>query len=154
MQSLDERARHLLLADPEVNAALESMAIAAASIAVLEEESFVRVLAARGYPENLLKAFTRFPVNEPVPLAEAIRTGQPVWIASAEEWSMRYPSSLSTFTSSADRQGLAAIPFELAATRGAMGLNFFRRQPITSELQDRVEQFVHGLSERLIYVAA
>lgn len=44
-----------------------------------------------GYDESFIVAYQRIPLSAPMPLAEAVRIGQPIWIRSAEDYQARYP---------------------------------------------------------------
>jgi len=49
-----------------------------------------QTLAAAGYPPRLDEDLRRFPLEAPFPLAEAMRTGQPIWLQSNEDWRTRF----------------------------------------------------------------
>jgi PAS domain S-box-containing protein len=51
----------------------------------------LEVLDAFGYPEESLVAWRRYGADTPSPLADAFRTGQPVWLESPAEHAARYP---------------------------------------------------------------
>jgi serine phosphatase RsbU (regulator of sigma subunit)/anti-sigma regulatory factor (Ser/Thr protein kinase) len=49
-----------------------------------------QTLASAGYPPQLEEDLRRFPLEAPFPLAEAMRTGQPIWLESNEDWRTRF----------------------------------------------------------------
>ncbi|MEW6496871.1 MAG: ATP-binding protein, partial [Cyanobacteriota bacterium] len=51
----------------------------------------LEVLGAPGYDTTVLEAWRRFPIQTPVPLAEAVRTGKPIWLESTAARIERYP---------------------------------------------------------------
>ena len=92
------------------------------------------VIEAAGYEPGVVEPWRQFPLDAPVPLADAVRTGQPVIIASVAERLRRYPM--------VDRgvrvQHPASISVPLIAegrSFGALGLSF--RDEITVRPEDR-----------------
>ncbi|MCA1992786.1 MAG: PAS domain S-box protein [Coleofasciculus sp. S288] len=63
-----------------------------ALVALLNEAGTeLEVVQMVGGEPNHLDGWHRFSVNAPVPLAEAVRTGQPIWAESSEARAARYP---------------------------------------------------------------
>ncbi len=83
----------------------------------------LEVLDAFGYPERALVAWRRFAVDLPAPLAEAFRTGEPVWLESHGAYVARYPHLAAT---GRPFQGATvAIPLLLPdRTIGVLGIEF------------------------------
>jgi PAS domain S-box-containing protein len=52
----------------------------------------LEVLRSAGYPDDVVARFHAFPVDAPVPLADAVRTGEPVFLESPAERARRYPA--------------------------------------------------------------
>jgi serine phosphatase RsbU (regulator of sigma subunit) len=50
------------------------------------------IVAATGYPEDVLSAYGTFPLDAPLPASDAVRTGQPVYLESPEERDALYPA--------------------------------------------------------------
>ncbi|HEX2293517.1 MAG TPA: GAF domain-containing protein, partial [Gaiellaceae bacterium] len=62
-------------------------------IAVLTEDGKeLEILAQRGYPEEQLAGWARFPVAGDYPLSYAVRTGEPVFVGSEAERLERFPA--------------------------------------------------------------
>ena len=84
----------------------------------------LRLLRSIGYPAELLERWAEIPVMAPVPIAEAARTGAPIFLESADAWAARYPGTgpLQLLPSS---RSWAAVPL-VAHDRvlGVMGLSF------------------------------
>ncbi|MDP8922693.1 MAG: ATP-binding protein [Chloroflexota bacterium] len=86
-----------------------------------------------GYPDGVGEQWERFPVTTPVPISDAVRTGEPIWIESSEVLQARYPH---VATPDAIRQSgaWAALPLIVEGRAlGAMGLKFARARPFSSE---------------------
>jgi anti-anti-sigma factor len=72
-----------------VEEAMESLA-AVAGVVVLRRGDEGEVLLASGYPEDLLHAGLRFPLSGPYPLAAILRSGEELWLESADDWTRRF----------------------------------------------------------------
>ena len=59
---------------------------------VTEDGRDLEILAQRGYAEQRLSSWHRFPLDIDYPLSYAVRTGEPVFIESAEERVRRFPA--------------------------------------------------------------
>ncbi len=76
-----------------------------------------------GLSDEFVQRFRRVDADEALPVAEAYRTGEPVWLASPDEVAERYP----TLVALAEREGIhawAGIPLLSGRSRGALGLQF------------------------------
>jgi PAS domain S-box-containing protein len=73
----------------------QSMAIleatAALVVLVSNNRTELEIVKSVGYQADLVEAWRRFSINTNVPLAEAIRTGEPVWIETILDRITRYP---------------------------------------------------------------
>ncbi|WP_416668614.1 GAF domain-containing protein [Egbenema bharatensis] len=73
----------------------QSMSVlkAAAALVVLvnPEQTEVEIVKSVGYTEDLVDAWQKFSIDTDVPLAQAIRTGEPVWIENFLDRIARYP---------------------------------------------------------------
>jgi signal transduction histidine kinase len=87
--TLDQLAR-VILADGR--AALRARAGAVGM--VHEDTDEIEIIASAGYADGLLEPFRRFPRSAHLPLADAIRTGQPVIINDSAARRDRYPELL------------------------------------------------------------
>ena len=94
------------------------------------------VLRADGYPPGAIEPWQRFPLEAPVPIAEAVRTGTPVWLPSREVAYERYPPLAST-RHELSEGALVSIPLVVEGrTIGALGLSFAGPQTFTPEDRD------------------
>ena len=84
----------------------------------------LRLLRTIGYPAELIERWAEIPLTAPVPIAEAARTGAPIFLESTDAWAARYPGTgpLRLLPSS---RSWAAVPL-VAHDRvlGVMGLSF------------------------------
>ena len=84
----------------------------------------VEIAHAAGYPPAVMASWSRFPLDAPSALADAIRGCQAILLGSAEELIARYPQLSQTVTATGN-QAFAAIPFLVEGRAvGALGLSF------------------------------
>jgi PAS domain S-box-containing protein len=94
----------------------------------------LEIAASRGYDPRHLERWRRFPLSVAAPLSDAVRSGDVVVVASAEERMARYPS----LDRDAPVRYQASISVPLMAegrSFGALGLSF--REPIVVRPEDR-----------------
>ena len=80
----------------------------------------LELLASIGYPaEACMSVGRRWPADGAIPMAEAARTAQPVFVASPEEWGKRYPGGYAPRGS--DSRAWVALPLTVeGVTQGAL----------------------------------
>lgn len=105
----------------------------AGAIALLTENGTAfRLLRASGLPEEIVEKWQHFPVTAPIPFADVVQTGEPLLVASRDEWATRYPSFIKELNISRD-QALVAIPLIVEGhTLGVMGLSFHESQTFSN----------------------
>jgi PAS domain S-box-containing protein len=92
----------------------------------------IELVQGLGVSEEFAAGFRRVFADEPLPDAEAYRTGEPVFLASPQEIASRFP----TLVPLAKREGVAAwiaIPITLSAFKGTVGLHYADRRPFDDE---------------------
>ena len=96
----------------------------AGSISWAVSREQLEVLDAFGYPDESLVAGRRFPADVPTALADAFRTGEPVWLESPADHSARYPH-LSVAHHHPSAGASVAVPL-VAGERvvGVLGMDF------------------------------
>ncbi|HEV8565208.1 MAG TPA: GAF domain-containing protein [Actinomycetota bacterium] len=97
---------------------------AVAGVVALQDGQSLRIVAALGYAKDPLTGWESFPVETAIPLAEAFRTGSPVWGRSRAELLARYPIVADDPTQNPN-EAFVAVPM-LAGTSaaGALALRF------------------------------
>jgi GAF domain-containing protein len=92
----------------------------------------VELVHGLGLSDEFVRRFRRIEADEPLPVAEAYRAGEPVWLASREELAKRFP----TLVALADREAIqawAGIPLLSGSSRGALGLQFHEPRAFDEE---------------------
>lgn len=81
------------------------------SINLLRDDNVFEIIGRRGIPkEMLLDPPINFKLNDDVPLAEAVRARQPIFIQNAEEYRQRYPKVYETFHELSHTEAMIALP--------------------------------------------
>ncbi len=117
-----------------VEQGVAALGASAGSIAaVTDDGAALEVVGAAGYPREVIERWRRFPADAAVPLADAVRSGEPVLIESLDALTRRYPR-LAAGSAVAGDHALAAIPFLVEGRAvGAMGLTFGAPRPFGDE---------------------
>jgi PAS domain S-box-containing protein len=93
----------------------------------------LRIVGMRGYPPHLARRMHECTRTAPLPIAEALATGEPVWVSDAGESGRRYPQEAARFEFEWG-SALAALPLRVGTrTIGALGLRLRRGQAIDDE---------------------
>jgi signal transduction histidine kinase len=114
---------------------------ASASVAYVESEneSELVLLAGRGIEADWLPRLRHLPLDAPLPLTAAVRSGQPVWVESREALVGQFPSLGSTQVT----QALAAIPL-IVGDRSIGGVAFSFDHPASWDTAE--QEFLLTLS--------
>ena len=110
-----------------VHQGLEALNASGAAVCLLNEDGdALELLLPAGYDESILEGFNRIPLDAPVPLAEAARRLEPVFVRSPEELAERYPA-IAAAPSRSGNGAWAALPLAVKGTvMGAVGFSFDR----------------------------
>src|SRR5581483_1955410 len=107
-------------------------AYAGAVFLVDAEGQFLELARIAGYEASRLGPWSRFPLAADVPLAEAVRSGEAIWLEDASEYALRYPQLASTHEPRT--RALACIPLSTGGRAlGGLVLSFDERRPFPPE---------------------
>ena len=122
------------MADVIVVKMVDAMAADSGSLALLSEDGGeIEVARAIGIPTEDLEALRRTPLSHPIPLTDAVRTGQPVWIESLEEYRAAYPQMMEGEPSKTGTQSAACLPLVVGNRAvGAIGIGFTRTRSFSA----------------------
>jgi PAS domain S-box-containing protein len=113
---------------------------AAGGNVMLLRDGMLELVQTTGYILTQIAGWTRFSINAPMALSDAVRSGRSQWVVSRNDWQARYHSPpLSQY------QSWAAIPLKIEGTPiGALGLSF--AQPNDFPETDRL--FIESMAEQ------
>jgi len=145
--TLDDVGR---LAGSEVMRAVGASSVV---LAVPEAEQRLRLLA-QDHSSPDTADYAHVSIDAQIPLAEAYRTGLPIWIDSSIELRTRYPDALPTITRS-----LGCAPIHIAGRRlGVLALGFFDERSFSALdqafVQDLARQVGFALERGRLYEEA
>ncbi len=105
-------------------------------VALTPDGKAVEMLAAVGYKTEVVEPWMRVSLETPVPMTEVIRTGQPLFHATAAERRAAFPALAVPHGRGIDAEGSAVIPLGFEGrTTGAMAISF--REPRTLDDDER-----------------
>jgi|GEM_PF-6120597 signal transduction histidine kinase len=88
------------------------------------DQAYVEILDAEGMPPDVAAEWRRFPTSAPVPLAYVTRTGQPLFLESAEDWEQHFPE-LAKLATDVGHTANAVVPLLVERRSvGAIGIAF------------------------------
>jgi PAS domain S-box-containing protein len=100
---------------------------------VTDDGASLEIVHAVGYPVETLVNWQRVSLDTPMPLADAVRFGEPILLESLEALAERYPK-LVAMPDSTGNASVAAIPLSVnGRARGVLGLSFASAQSFTGE---------------------
>src|SRR5262249_19853084 len=112
-------------------------AVGARAGAVLELDAgghALEIVKAVGYEESMLRHFARVDLDADMPVAEAVRRRQPVFLDSPEERTLQYPELARRTPDVAPSSEWVAIPLEVGSrVLGAFVMSLSRGRPISAE---------------------
>ena len=73
------------------------------------DERQLELVAAYGYPEEIVNNFGTLTIETPVPGPEAVRSGEPVWVESHDDLVRQFPY-LAQFQAAGNFEAVAAVP--------------------------------------------
>jgi PAS domain S-box-containing protein len=139
----------------------QSMAVleAASAMVVLvsEDRTELEIVKAVGYNDESLESWRRFSINAAVPLAEAVRTGEPVWMETVAQRVARYPH-LAQHYRPYDNSAWMSLPLVFEGRSvGGMSLNFTEYKQLTPEDREFIlaisRQCAQAISRAQLYEA-
>lgn len=90
---------------------LASVNASAGAVMLLDEAgTALNIVHAVGYPKTLIKAAQNTALSQPAPSTEAVRFGQPVWLASHREFVERYSERAANRSNHSQQEAAAVMP--------------------------------------------
>ncbi|MBD2450981.1 PAS domain S-box protein [Nostoc sp. FACHB-152] len=139
----------------------QSMAVleAASAMVVLvsKDRKQLEIVKAVGYEAESLESWRQFPIDTNVPLAEAIRTGEPVWMETLTDRINRYPHLIEYYSRSEYTSWMSLpLMFEGKAV-GGISLNFKQFKQLSADDREFIlaisRQCAQAISRAQLYEA-
>ncbi|MEH1958493.1 MAG: AAA family ATPase [Nostoc sp.] len=117
----------------------QSMAALGASCALVallnESKTELEIVRAVDFNQDLVNTWRNFPIDSPSPLAEAVRTGQPIWAEPIQNRVARYPHLAQAYAQY-DFDAWISIPLMVEGWAiGGITLGFVKLQQLSGEDQ-------------------
>ncbi|MBG1270290.1 AAA family ATPase [Nostoc sp. WHI] len=139
----------------------QSMAALGASSALValvnESKTELEIVRAVGYKQDLVEAWRHLSIDSPSPLAEAVRTGQPIWAQATKNRVARYPH-LAEIYAQYDFDTWISIPLMIeGGAVGGITLGFAEPQLLSGEDQAFIlalaQQCAQAIARAYLYEA-
>ncbi|HEX2189267.1 MAG TPA: GAF domain-containing protein [Longimicrobiaceae bacterium] len=131
---------------------------AAAVVARLHEErGELEIVHALGHPDDVVERFRRIPLSARLPLADAVRGGRPVYLATEDERRAVYPTLVEAYPRTV-QQAWAALPLAVEGrVMGALALSFTAERAFDGDdrtfLELLAQQCAQALDRSRLYEA-
>lgn len=114
------------VADAVIGHGVQALGARAGSLVLITPSADeLEIVKTIGYALESVEPYRRFRLDAPLPLSDAARTGQPVYLEHWQQWVERYPNVLSDTQRTDHNDSWAAIPLRAAGRiLGGIGLTF------------------------------
>jgi signal transduction histidine kinase/ActR/RegA family two-component response regulator len=123
--SLSEALTTADVARVAVEQGVAALGASAGSLSLLSEDGTELVMAGSvGYPAEIMAPWRRFSIDAPIPLSDAVRTSEAIYMESPEERVRQYPA-LANVRANEETRSSACIPLIVGGKAvGVLGLSF------------------------------
>ncbi|MBD2629183.1 GAF domain-containing protein [Anabaena variabilis FACHB-164] len=143
--AFSESLTPLQVADVIIDQGIAALGANFAMIALVNETGTeLEVLRNVGCEPDQMNGWQRFSLNEPVPLAEAVRTGQPIWAEPSQTRAIRYPHLAEQYQQQ-NFNAWISIPL-MVEGRAIGGMSFGFIEP--QQLDEEEETFILSLAQQ------
>jgi len=135
------------VADVIIEQCLSAFAADAVLVATITpDQQALEIIQHQGYEPHStdFETWQRFSMQAPVPMAEAARTGQPVWLESAEERARRYPHLADYYGRHRFQSWLSFPLMSEGRTVGSVSLSF----NVAQQFSEADQAFILALSRQ------
>jgi signal transduction histidine kinase/CheY-like chemotaxis protein len=116
---------------------------------VSEDGKDVLLLGSRGFERGQLERYQRFPAETRIPLADAIRTGEPVWIESSTDVLSAYPELAESAFAPGETSCIGAVPLATQTVFGALAFDFAEPHCFQEEEKGFVQHLARQCAQAL-----
>src|SRR5690606_3267809 len=129
---------------------IRALGATAGSLSLLSEDgSALEMAGSIGYPPGSMDRWRRFPLDSPVPLTDAVRLAEPVYLNDPEERLRRYPA-LSAVRATRETRASACVPLLTGGRAvGVLGLSFDQAGVVSAEDREFIEALARQCAQAL-----
>jgi PAS domain S-box-containing protein len=122
------------VAEVAVKQGIAALGVEAGFVALLTDNgTTLEIAESVGLPPTVLEAWRHFPITASVPIAETVRTGEPIFLESVEAFATRY-AILAHVPTMTGNQTFACIPLTVEGrTLGGLSFSFPEAIPFSEE---------------------
>ena len=122
------------VAEVAVTQGIAALEVQAGFVALLTDNgTMLEIVESVGLPQTVIDAWQHFPITASVPIAETVRTGEPIFLESVEAFATRY-TILSHVPPMTGNQTFACIPLTVEGrTLGGLSFSFPEAIPFSEE---------------------
>ncbi len=123
----------------------------AGSLALVKEDGkSLEMCGSSGYPQEVIAQWDRFTIDTPIPLARAVRSGEPVFIASPEERLAMFPNVAAELKTHSEFQSAACIPLIIGGrTVGSLVFSFQHTGAFTAHQREMLASLARHCAQAL-----
>jgi PAS domain S-box-containing protein len=121
-------------------------------VALLNEDSTALEFAqTTGMPDALVSEFEYMPLESKSAIVDAVRSQQPIWFETFEEYSTRYPQHARVIQAHIPDQSGACIPMIVNGRLvGALGFSFVEPYQFTPDKRDFLQTLAHQCAQAIM----
>ncbi|HEY9614025.1 PAS domain S-box protein, partial [Allocoleopsis sp.] len=132
------------VAEVVVNQGIVALGVRSGFIALLsDDKTSLEIVESVGLPQSLIDTWRHFPITAPLPLAETVRTGEPIFRESMEEFVSHY-SILANAPASTGNHAFTYIPLTAQGRiLGGMSFSFAEAKKFSEENRSFILTLAH-----------
>ena len=133
-----------------VEQGISALGASAGTLSLLSEDGkWLELAGSVGYPPEVISKWQRYPLDAPVPLTDAVRLGEPIYIDSPEDRLRRYPA-LAAVRATAETKASACVPLLVGGKAvGVLGLSFDEPGAIAPEDREFIVSLTRQCAQAL-----
>jgi signal transduction histidine kinase len=99
-----------------------------------EDEKSLEMVGHYGIPESIRESYMRMSLDTPLPITDAVKSGEPIWIPSDSVYREQYSSAAQATLPKTKSRALAALPLMVEGRAiGGIGMSFIEPQSFNEE---------------------
>jgi serine phosphatase RsbU (regulator of sigma subunit) len=135
---IDEQA----IAEYVIDVGIEAVGGSAGALAVLTDEGDLAIASHRGYTPQTMDRYARIPLDAPMPVCDAVRTGRPVFLESDVQRISSYPL-LNARPGGSEAHAVVTLATSAGDCLGALTIGFSKAQHFSPEDRAMLMSFGH-----------